>query len=233
MHWTQPLWKLRNIAALLTAAALNLFDGRAASLEALSSTNGVLGPQAPNGIIGTQAPPMPPRSTPAQVDTGPTNGATPRSTKLVSTLKREVQVTDAGAAATWGRSKLYLPSDIASPISVITPDGRNLSCRPTFLVLENRLTGETLLLGAVTNSIGMAYSNSVVWDNVFDAGPAASVEIVYRENAIEQNLILRESPALPEGWAASDTVLECWTEWLGTQPDATESRTMTVLATDS
>jgi len=95
-------------------------------------------------------------------------------------------------------------------------------------VLENRTTGETLLLGSITNN-GLGTINlpdSVTWTNIFDAGPRVDIEYVYDPvRGLEQNLLLRESPGLPSGWSLADTILECWTEWwLDAGPAAVESR---------
>src|SRR5262245_48556090 len=169
----------------------------ATTATAQISTNSISNPAVIRqfNIPGTRAPALPtpaPRLHPARP---PTNGSPSQPVvALASTLKREIQVTESGAKATWGRTEAFFPPDLSSPISVITPDGRNISFRPTFLVLENRITQETILLGTVTNSsIGTVYlPNSVVWSNIFGSGPRVSLEIVYNasKGSIEQNLLL-------------------------------------------
>jgi hypothetical protein len=152
-------------------------------------------------------------------------------------MKREIQLTDTGGKATWGRAKCFFPVDLSSPISVIAPDGRTLSFRPTFLVLENRTTQETILLGTVnvTNaSPGMVFlPNSVIWTNIFDSGPKVSLEVIYNadKGSIEQNLLVEESlTTLPNGWSPAECALECWTEWTGSEPAWVQTRTIALRA---
>src|ERR1051326_3395959 len=61
---------------------------------------------------------------------------------LLSTLVKELRPTSTGAEATFERHKVSFASDIgeARPIHITAPDGRVLTCRPAFLVLENRAT---------------------------------------------------------------------------------------------
>src|SRR5690348_8740718 len=79
-----------------------------------------------------------------------TNGpAAPDPVLIPSTLTRQITLTEDGAAATFGLTKLFWKADITQPITIITPDAQTLYCRPAFLVLANRQTGQSLMLGAV------------------------------------------------------------------------------------
>jgi hypothetical protein len=150
-----------------------------------------------------------------------------------STLTQQINPTPAGAQATFGRHKVSFASDIGSdrPLAVTAPDGRLLSLRPTFLALGNRATGESYLLGEVTNSVGeIVLPDHVLFTNVLSAGPNASLEYVCSVNSLEQNLILHASPSLPTGWKDADVTVEFWTEWFDSNPISTESATVTLRA---
>jgi hypothetical protein len=172
-----------------------------------------------SAIPGTPAPPLPTPVPGAISNAQRLNAPVVPRRHLVSTLKREIQLTDFGAKATWGRTKVFFPSTLQNRVSVVTPDGRHLSFRPTYIVLENRATEEAVLLGTVTNrDVGTIYptANSVVWSNIFDSGPKVSLELIYDglKGKVEQNVLLQENlDSLPSGWSASDVALECWTAW--------------------
>jgi hypothetical protein len=215
--------KLTAVVILVVSALLTEAQPTPSSLGHVAPQTSIPGNPAPALVLPTAKP---------QLERPITNASSSQALlPLASTLQREIQLTDTGAKATWGRAKAFFPPDLSAPILVITPDGRNVSFRPTFLVLENRATQETVLLGTVTNSsIGTIYlPNSVIWTNIFDSGPRVSLEIIYDgvKGLIEQNLLVNEAlPALPTGWSAADTVLECWTEWTGSEPTGIQSRTV-------
>src|SRR5262249_36484743 len=136
---------------------------------------------------------------------------------------------------TYGLAKVLFKSDLTQdkPITIITPDGRTLYARPTFLVLENRVTGESVILGTVTNRIGqVVLPDSVVWTNALDTGPNISLEYRYlpKGAGLEQDVVLLESPALPAGWTNSDVDLEFWTEWIDSSPSDAETSSVTLRA---
>src|SRR5205823_29969 len=108
---------------------------------------------------------------------------------------QEIQLTELGAEAIWGRHKVFFDADVASlqPIQVTMPDGKKIAFRPTFLVLANRSTGQQLLIAEVTNRIAQVIQpDRVVWTNAFDrAGPEIDVEYHYTVAGIEQNVVFR------------------------------------------
>src|SRR6266446_2245956 len=160
----------------------------------------------------------------------PTNGLGAGATlELPSTLERGIIPTASGAEANFGRHKASFATDAAEarPVTVITPDGQKLSFRVSFLVLANRATGQNLLLGAITNSVGqISAPDRLIWTNIFDTGPRADIEYRYSgtEGFLEQNIVLRQSPTLPKDWQPSDVALECWTEFFDSVPLSKESQ---------
>jgi hypothetical protein len=192
--------------------------GRGASPSGLS-TNQTEGPVRAPALPPVEARPNPPS----------TNGPPgPGPVHLTSTLTREIKLTEAGAAATYGLTKVFWKSDIAAerPITITTPDGRTLYCRPAFLILRNRVLDQSVLLGSVTNRVGEMSENSVTWTNILDSGPNISIEYRYLPNGLEQNVIALESPEIPSAWTNSDVAIEFWTEWIDATPTASETRTV-------
>jgi hypothetical protein len=163
---------------------------------------------------------IPPKSPRRQRQTAPSSGT--NVFLLASDLRKEITLTETGAKANFGTLQVQFDSDIGSarPVKINTPDGRVLRFRPTFLIAENRNTGESLLLGAVTNRIGELLPPSTLrWTNVLDSGPSLSLELVYNGNSLEQNVILSESviPFLPPNWNLADVSLEFWSEWFSAE----------------
>jgi len=162
----------------------------------------------------------------------PTNGIeTVPAVQLPSTLRKEIIPTDTGAEVTFSRHKVYFPADIASQITVLTPDALKLSFRASFLVLANRTTGQSLLLGAVTNRLGLILPpDRVIWTNALDSGPKADIEYRYLSSpdsglsGLEQNVTLHQSPTVPKDWLPEDVTIEFWTEFFGSVPIAIESQ---------
>src|SRR6266700_2178255 len=150
-----------------------------------------------------------------------------------STLIKEIQLTLAGAEATFGRHKVSFTSDIsaARPITVTGPDGRVLAFRPTLLVLANRATGESYVLCEVTSRIGLILlPDRVLFTNALDTAPGPSVDLEYvydGDKSLEQNLLLHACPSLPSAWREADAVLEFWTEF-DSMPLATQTATVTL-----
>jgi hypothetical protein len=206
------LWPLTQLETRAQLLATNAASGAASQPVLRATVTTPIQPASPT-LVKTNGPPDP--------------GFSP------STLAQQINPTSAGAQATFGRHKVSFASDIGSdrPLTVTAPDGRLLSFRPTFLALGNRATGESYLLGEVTNSVGeIVLPDHVLFTNVLSAGPNASLEYVCSVNSLEQNLILHASPTLPTGWQDADVTVEFWTEWFDSNPISTESAPVTLRA---
>src|ERR1041385_1585988 len=71
-------------------------------------------------------------------------------------LPQAIRLLDDGAVGDYGLLKVSFPADIAeAPLTIITAEGRKLACRATFLAVRDDATGQSLLLGKVTSSIGV------------------------------------------------------------------------------
>jgi hypothetical protein len=70
------------------------------------------------------------------------------------------------------------------------------------------------LLAPVQDCVGeLVPPNQVVWKSAF--GPLADLRLTYTKSAIESDVVLRQQPALPEGWDPQTTRLEVWHEESG------------------
>jgi hypothetical protein len=117
--------------------------------------------------------------------------------------KEEIDVLPhGGAAATQGRHKVYFPGDISSGvIEVVTPDGLHLKSRPLGISYDDGTN--TVLIGQLTNSIGvLVSSNQVVYPNAF-TGLDADLRYTYRKGGFEQDIVLQEQPPTPESFGLS------------------------------
>lgn len=106
---------------------------------------------------------------------------------------------DGSGAATNCGIHAYWPADIYDgPIRLVTENGVELQSMPVCLAYA---TGtNTILLAALTNSVGtLVSSNEIVYPNAM-AGPEVSADIdyVFHKSGLEQNLIIRSQLPPPE-----------------------------------
>jgi hypothetical protein len=135
----------------------------------------------------------------------------------------EIRVVNEWGVADYGLQKVYFPADLTTaPISIVTPDGRQLKVRATFLALQDAVSGQSILLGEVRPTEGeIIGDNTVLYPNAFDA-IHADVRYRYTKYSLEQDIILHENVKLPEGFTAEHTRLEVWSEWLDSVPNRKE-----------
>jgi hypothetical protein len=121
---------------------------------------------------------------------------------------------DGSAAATNGQHQVYFPSDIYNgQIELVTPDGKHLKSRPVGLSYDDGT--HTVLLAALTNSIGqLVGANQVLYTNAF-TGFDADLLYTYQRSGFEQDVILREQPPAPEDFNldSANTRLQMLTEF--------------------
>lgn len=134
----------------------------------------------------------------------------------------EIRPIPGGAIADFGRSTVAWTTDASArpAVTMISREGTRLSFRATFLVLADRSTGENYLLAQVTNCTGQIVSSSaVLYPDALD-GISADLKYEYdwQRDALEQFVILHESPPVPEGADPKHLRLECWTEWIEGEP---------------
>ena len=104
---------------------------------------------------------------------------------------------DGSAAATNGQNQAYFPADIYNGvIKLEAHDGIELQSQPVALSYDDG--SNTVIIAALTNSIGqLISSNQVIYTNAF-FGVDADLLYTYRKGGFEQDVVLREQPPTPE-----------------------------------
>lgn len=130
----------------------------------------------------------------------------------------EIRADSAGAVADYGLLKVRFTPNLAEsrPVTISARGGQAIAFRPAYIVLVKRSTGETWIVGQLTNSVLQVGSSEAVYRDAFDT-ISADLRYGYAANGsrLEQFLTLREKIVLPkelEG-SESDLDLECWTEF--------------------
>jgi hypothetical protein len=158
-----------------------------------------------------------------------------QSAQLPSEMR--IKLMPGRARADYGLLNVSFPADVGGedPVTVYTADGRTLAFRPMFLALRDTVSGESRLLGQVTNRIGLVVStNWVVYTNVF-SGIRGDLRYRYSggpgsANSLEQDVLLHESPATPAEFAPENVRLEVWTEWFDSEPSGKETHDLDLRA---
>src|SRR5207247_5206067 len=125
------------------------------------------------------------------------------------------------AVATNGQFQLIISpviNDAEGAVHLLSPDGKLFSSTILGMNLYNRFTGESLLIGELTNSVGeLVAPNQVLFRNCFDALDA-DVRLTYRRGSFHQDVVLREAPDVEQlgalGFSLKKTRLEIWTEFI-------------------
>lgn len=162
-----------------------------------------------------------------------TNGVTyPGNTPRTSALRKEIRLTAGGAAADFGRLKVYFDANPASarPVRITTPAGGSMACRATYLAAYNTASDECLLLATLTNALGLIVSPSeLLYTNSFD-NLHAHLRYGYERSGISlvQDVILLEKPRLPASFTPENTRLEIWTEWFDANPISISAQNITL-----
>ena len=132
-----------------------------------------------------------------------------------------------GAAATNGQHQAYFPGDIYDGvIRLVTPDGKVLQSRPVGMSYDDGTN--TLMIAALTNSIGyLAGSNQVIYPNAF-SGFKADLRYTYTTHGFEQDVVIRQQPPTPESLSLNaDTArLQLLTEFFSAPQPVVQSSTV-------
>jgi hypothetical protein len=134
---------------------------------------------------------------------------------------------DGTAAATNGQHQAYFPGDIyAGQIELVTPDGLHLHSRPVGLSYDDGTN--TVMIAALTNSIGQVLgTNQVIYPNAF-TGLTADLLYTYTKAGLEQDVILRQQPPTPESLGLNpDTAkIQMLTEFFSPPQPVVQSSTL-------
>ena len=139
-------------------------------------------------------------------------------------VRPEIRLLADGAVADYGLQKVYFPAEITeAPLTIITAGGRKLACRATFLAANDAASGKSLLLGQVTNSIGILVGdNTIIYPRAF--GVLGDLRFRYTKYSLEQDILLNEAVQLPAGLQPENVTLEVWSEWFDSTPDTKEAQ---------
>ncbi|HTR41478.1 MAG TPA: hypothetical protein VMH87_07665 [Pseudomonadales bacterium] len=122
---------------------------------------------------------------------------------------------DGSAEAIQGQHQVYFPVDIYNGvIKLITPDGLALQSQPLGLCYDDGTN--TVLIAAITNSVGQLISpNQIIYPNAF-AGIDADLLYTYTKAGLEQDVILEAQPPDPGYYGLNTQVarLQIITEFL-------------------
>lgn len=99
-------------------------------------------------------------------------------------------------------------------IDLITPDSKRLRSHVLGIAWFDAASGRSEMIAELKDAIGEVHPPDVViYPDAFD-GLVADLRYTHRLGGFEQDVILREKPALPAGFAPDTTRLEVWTEFI-------------------
>ena len=133
-----------------------------------------------------------------------------------------------GAVARHGQTQVLFANNLATAgaVDLQTSDGKHLTSHVTGLSYFDSASGTNILIASVKDCQGKILPpNQVIYEDAFD-GFKASVRYTYTRGSFEQDIILLESPALPEAYGLdpATTRLVVMTEFLNPpQPAVQES----------
>lgn len=199
---TNATWRYVNALTNVAAGSnVYLIDPLASGQEVVLQPPTVYAPNGPSGFeLGVAAPQM---------------------------VTSEIRLLKDGAVGDYGLQNVFFPADITeAPLTILTPDGRKLSCHPTFLALHDVASGQSLVLGELRKSIGeLSDGNTVEYLEAFDS-ISADIRYRYTPYSLEQDIILHEAIKLPSEFKPENVQLEVWTEWIDSTPDSKLTQTI-------
>jgi len=102
-------------------------------------------------------------------------------------------------------------------IAMLTPDGKRLTGHVLGLAYTDAATGRSVLIGQVKDSVGeLVAPNRILYRDAC-ASLRCDIRYTYTRQGLEQDVILREAPAVcPQDYDMNPvtTRLEVWTEWV-------------------
>jgi hypothetical protein len=126
--------------------------------------------------------------------------------------REEIQIVENGAVATNGPHQAAFAVNVNSPVSVEvrTPDSTRLKIRPLCLMYYDFHKREHALIAELKNSDGLLVgTNQVIYPDAF-TGCLADIRYTYRKSGLEQDVILRQRPPLPEDYGFNPTTTWLW-----------------------
>ncbi|MCP5523111.1 MAG: exo-alpha-sialidase [Verrucomicrobiales bacterium] len=122
-----------------------------------------------------------------------------------------------GAVARYGPNKAIFSPELnaAAVFDIQMADGGRLRGGVRAIQLTDLATGRSVALGSVKKSAPgeLLPPDRIVYRDAFE-GIQADVVLVWRHNQFLQDVVLRQRPALPEGWKPDEVRLEVVTEFV-------------------
>ncbi len=106
-------------------------------------------------------------------------------------------MTNGGAAALRGPTKVYFPPTLADPITIITRSNIVLRARPAGVYYTDYASGQSVLLGAVRAAEGeLVPPNQIIYRSAVKEGLQCDIRLTYTKGAFESDLVIIERPEL-------------------------------------
>lgn len=133
--------------------------------------------------------------------------------------KEEIEIQGDVAVASKGPHKVKFAPNLnsAGAIEVTTPDGKTVRSHVLGLSYDDPVTGKAVVIAEVKDCVGKVIPpNQVIYEDAFTDGIKADVRLTYKKSGIEQDVILRAQPPVPEvyGLNSSSARLQVLTEFL-------------------
>jgi hypothetical protein len=143
---------------------------------------------------------------------------------------KTIKLVSGGAVAEFGRHKVRFDASADGGTDITAPDGRKLVCRATFLTLYDTESQTSVVLGRITNRIGLIAPSSaqVIYTNAFDGPIRADLIYRYTAHSLEQDIRFAQGFELPKAFKAENTRIQIWTEWFGVESVSKETQTLTL-----
>lgn len=135
------------------------------------------------------------------------------------------EITDGGVEARQTSHRVRLPADIGTPfgVEVTLPEGVKIMSHPLLIWYYSPSSGQTIVLGAVTNAVGwLTAPNEVVYSNCFSGGSIqGSIRYRITRTGFEQDLLISagDLPEPGEYGLGEDTRAELITEFAPDTPE--------------
>jgi hypothetical protein len=131
----------------------------------------------------------------------------------------QVESVAGGAQAIQGQYSVQWGQDNSTPITIQTPEGKQLTCQVYGLAYFDLSSGSNAAIARVQDSQGSILPpNQVLFQNAFSNSLAADILYTYTFAGLSQDIVFHQSPPAPDAYGLSDsnTVLQVYTKWINT-----------------
>ena len=149
------------------------------------------------------------------------------------TLSKEIiEIFQDGAIARQGQHQVIFAPNINSEgaIDLLASDGVRFRSHILGLAYLDTVSGQSVLIATLKDSIGEVIGNQVIYRDAFNAPIHADVRYTYTRAGFEQDVILHEAPPSSEQYGISEDFarLEIWTEFLNPPSPSAQAQALRV-----